>query len=78
MNGLDKRNVIVCIFCIIVLCACFDAQEEKKHISGVMTSTAISGCTAGVADTTDSGAAVSFSVASVEEKRKKRRKKNLG
>lgn len=39
-----------------------------------MTSTAISGCTAGVADTTDSGAAVSFAVASVEEKKKKEKK----
>lgn len=34
MNGLDKRNVIVCIFCIIVLCACFDAQEEKNTSVG--------------------------------------------
>ena len=70
MNGLDKK-VIACILCTVLLCACFGAQEGKKHISGVMTSTAISGCTTGVADTTDKGEAVSFAVASVEEKKKK-------
>lgn len=56
-----KRIIVLCILCATLLCACFAAQNEKKHISGA-TDSAVSGCTVGVADTNDSDTAVSDAV----------------
>lgn len=56
-----KRTIVLCILCATLLCACFAAQNEKKHISGAADS-AVSGCTVGVADTNDSDTAVSDAV----------------
>lgn len=63
MNGLDEKNVIVCIFCIIILCAC--TADKNREGTNLSTDSSIESNTTG-SIATASGSMVSVTDAAMK------------